>query len=77
MYDQMCEINLLKVFNNIHQLALLQDSRVFRRLDLSLPSGGEVKWGPKSAGPVRAGFSLRNTVLSFSTSNSEVENEKN
>jgi len=35
----MCEINLLKVFDVIHWLALLQENRVFQRLVLSLSSG--------------------------------------
>jgi hypothetical protein len=103
----MCEINFLKVFNNIHQLALLQDSSVSETgsvvlqvgkrygdpnlLDQSgLDSVSETLYlvlnthgcwtMSKTSIKFNAIFQIQNctvAVLSFSTSNSEVANEKN
>jgi len=39
VYNQMCEINLLKIFDAIHRLTLLQENRVYQGLDLTLLSG--------------------------------------
>jgi len=39
VYDQMCEINLLKLFDAIHQLALLQENSVLETGPVSVFRG--------------------------------------
>jgi len=67
VYNQMCEINLVKVFGAIHRLALLQENRVFQGLDPSLSSGDPnlLDQSGKDGLYHWARSSLRNIVLFF------------